>query len=250
MIYSLPRRFLWWVPVIFVSQVFAFDCIAQVVQLPSMHTFSYSGTVSAPDAGIDYLAGVQNSSQGSATRGWGPYAGRAAGSAISGGQLSLSAMIIDLKAMDDAILGTTSPAVPVQGAKTTGPNPMSAQPFGYARTSRPPVDPNGWQLALSSNTTNVSSLRDDQASADVRYYLDKAEESMRANRLAAARVFRRMAFERMTPELRNKMEERAKAIRAASAGNPVDSKQVGVAKPQSGPTKPLDNGVAPDTRRF
>tara|TARA_R110002049_G_scaffold4601_5_gene32004 strand:+ start:15725 stop:16273 length:549 start_codon:yes stop_codon:yes gene_type:complete len=76
----------------------------QVVQLPSISTFSYSGSVVVPDGGTAFLGGNRASSSG-VTRNGG--LGNQLGSSQSVSQASVKATIIDLDEMDRAILGGT-----------------------------------------------------------------------------------------------------------------------------------------------
>ncbi len=86
------------------ATLFAGDVAAQsVVQLPSFHQFSYSGSVLVPDRGGAYLGGVNRSSSGSLRRGWNRAAGRSVGNAGA----SVHANIIDLQELDREILGGT-----------------------------------------------------------------------------------------------------------------------------------------------
>lgn len=77
--------------------------LPSVVQLPSIQTFSYSGTVVVPDSGSTYLGGVNRASSGSTRRGL----SRASGSALGHSGASVSATIIDLDEMDRELLGGT-----------------------------------------------------------------------------------------------------------------------------------------------
>jgi hypothetical protein len=75
--------------------------IAQVVQLPSIETFSYSGSVLVPDGGTTSLGSVSRSSSFS-SRSPGGYS-RSSSASHSG--LSASVHIIDLDEMDRQIRG-------------------------------------------------------------------------------------------------------------------------------------------------
>lgn len=77
--------------------------IGQVVQLPSIETFSYSGTVLVPDSGSAYLGGIRRSASSYSRRG----GSRAFGSALGNSQASVSATIIDHDEIDRQLLGAT-----------------------------------------------------------------------------------------------------------------------------------------------
>ncbi|KAA1257799.1 hypothetical protein LF1_02890 [Rubripirellula obstinata] len=72
---------------------------AQVIQLPTVRTFSYSGPVLVPDSGSAYLGGVNRSAVSSQRRGLSRNFGQA--NAASGAVVS--ATIIDLDEMDRQI---------------------------------------------------------------------------------------------------------------------------------------------------
>ncbi len=71
---------------------------SQVVQLPSVRNFSYSGGALVPDGGSASLGGNMYASSGSVSRGWGPYSTRASGSTFGTSTSSVSVQIIDLRA--------------------------------------------------------------------------------------------------------------------------------------------------------
>ncbi|WP_442508979.1 hypothetical protein SH528x_000523 [Novipirellula sp. SH528] len=77
--------------------------IAQTVQLPSIETFSYSGSVLVPDSGTAFLGGNKSASFGSNRSGL----QRGFGSSQGLSQATASATIIDLTEMDRQILGGT-----------------------------------------------------------------------------------------------------------------------------------------------
>ena len=85
----------------------ATDAAAQqlpsVVQLPSFHTFSYSGTVVVPDGGTAFLGGNRTSASGSTRRGLSRGFGRSQGLS----QASVTATIIDNDEIDRQLLGGT-----------------------------------------------------------------------------------------------------------------------------------------------
>ena len=196
---------------------------AQVVQLPSFRNFSYSGGAWVPDGGTVDLGGSRYAASSSSTRGWGPFAGRATGSGLGGTSVSASVQIIDLQAMDEAILssgtassaGNASASSTPSGQTATGtsstaiasPLPLDA---GRRFLSSPDAeemaaaavdtDPNAWQRALSGSGINKP-LTPSQAESDVRYYIERGREAEQANRVLAARVYYKMALEAMTPEI-------------------------------------------------
>lgn len=185
---------------------------AQVVQQPSFRTTTYSGSVVVPDSGTGFLGGNRYGRTGSVSRGFGPFASRAGGSQVGGNSLTASVQIIDLKAMDEAILsanvkrestlGISSVDAPSSGGRSylSG---LSADRFEREQTGKP-VE-HDWQRALAgvsaTSGPSKSHLTESQVEADIRYYLRKGKAAEQANRIQAARVFYRMAVDAMTPDM-------------------------------------------------
>ncbi|MEZ6137425.1 MAG: hypothetical protein R3C53_21260 [Pirellulaceae bacterium] len=193
---------------------------AQVVQLPSYHNFSISTSVSVPDGGTMSLGGLGSGASSSTSRGWGPYSSRTGGSRAGGGSISLSAQIIDLQALDEAILGqdlsnnsapSTSgiqPANPI-GATVNGSRPSAklagdpAHQFfnstSRIQVPRPVQQPGGWQRAAGGVRESQRPSTDEES--DIRYYLERAKQAEDLGRIESARVYYRMALQAMTPQM-------------------------------------------------
>lgn len=78
----------------------------QVVQLPSISTFYYSGTVVVPDGGTASLGGIRSAASQSRQRGFrGGFGSSPWGASQATGQASVSATIIDLDAIDRQVRG-------------------------------------------------------------------------------------------------------------------------------------------------
>ncbi len=199
---------------------------AQVVQLPSTRSLSYSGSVLVPDGGTASLGGAGYSSFGSRRSGWGPMSGRSTANGIGGSAMAASVNIIDLAAMDEAILGAAgnrtaptgkSPSLDAtsstdRGASNLGEaiSPASAESSTRPKThatslvenesARVGADPGKWQRVLSGG--NSGRLSDPTLlESDIRYYLMRGEAAEQAGSLMAARVYYKMARDLMTPEL-------------------------------------------------
>lgn len=199
-------------------------CQAQVVQQPSFRTFSYTGGAWVPDQGTASLGGSTYSRTGSTSRGWGPYAPRAAGGSLGGSSLSASVTIIDLDALDQAMLNaplpqgsTVTDASSTQQPGTSGQSTAQAarRRLAGARktivstTSKYSVDKG---IVADDHTAYMRAIKGhnpplqkaaipSQIEEDVRYYIQQGQQAEAANRLIAARVYYRMAFEAMPPEL-------------------------------------------------
>ncbi len=128
---------------------------AQVVQLPGQHAFSSSGSVLVPDGGTADLGGIGRSSQGSVQSGFGPLSNRASGSSRGGSTMSVSVRIIDLEALDEAILGGASPQASAATSTAVSPD-ASAAPVAFtlppdrAQLDRSRAAPNGSSTVLRS----------------------------------------------------------------------------------------------------
>ncbi len=204
---------------------------AQIVQLPQLHSFSNSGTVLVPDGGTALVGGVGYSAQGASRSGMGPLSNRALADMTSGSTISASVQIIDLEALDQAILASATPrtaplAQPLPGSPPQALPANSPDKSGTAvtaagtqqrsrldrladdqasaqtlsTTKRAATDPGKWQRVLSGGGTppvlNVSLVE-----SNVRYYVELGEQAERSGSVQAARVYYRMARQAMTPEL-------------------------------------------------
>lgn len=103
----------------------AIEAHAQTVQLPTVRRFGVQTTVSVPDGGMAPLGGVSSVRRGSVTRGvpgigrlplvGRPFNNHGFGSNLTSNQAFVRAQILDLRAMDEAVLNEaaarrTSPA--------------------------------------------------------------------------------------------------------------------------------------------
>ncbi len=209
--------------------------IGQVVQLPSVRSFGYSGTVTVPDAGLVNLGGISRGASGSSAM----IPSRATGSSRGAAQANVSAVIIDLKAIDDMLLNSTAPPAIVANPNGLIPNTLGPPSITNSQRVIVPPDPNAWQMALARSPANSPKL-DTAIEEDIRYYLNEAEDAVRQNRLATARVFHRLAIERMTPQMRARMSQRADEIRQASTNQIIKQKtgRVPVANDSTSATNP------------
>ncbi len=106
------------------------------VQQPVVRTTSVGTTVSVPDRGRVFLGGV-NSAE-SFRQNYGPFpSGTTRGYGLSGGSISASVYIIDLQAMDEAILNSVpdSPLQPGMGVRRT-----SSEQEGAPRETATAID--------------------------------------------------------------------------------------------------------------
>lgn len=198
-------------------------CRAQVVQLPSYRSFSSSGSALVPDSGAAMLGGTYGGATGSSRSGWGPYSSGSMSANAGGSTLSATVQIIDLDALDAAILAngeTDTAAAPhlkpdTRAASATlaaragelekGNRPdwdthKSATYLADNVSQRTAADPGRWQRALAGGWdqrfTNFALLE-----SDIRYYLMKGQDAESAGHIIAARVYYKLARDAMSPEL-------------------------------------------------
>ena len=199
-------------------------CQAQVVQLPVVHNFSYTGGAIVPDAGTAYLGGNMHSGSGSVSRGGGPWnQNRAFGSTTGASHMSASVQVIDLAAMDEAILNANVPAKVIANNNRTLPVSEQAAAdqarkfltnYSKMNTARE-GDPSYRNLNPAQGLAKPEAVDPSLAEANVRYYLKMGQEAETAHRIQSARVYYKMAVEAMTPELMERyqrvLEQREKA---------------------------------------
>lgn len=197
-------------------------CHGQVVQLPAVASFEINTTVSVPDQGTGSLGGVGRSSYGTASRGVGPIASTARGGVTGANSASVSATVIDLAAMDAALLNMPPDRqhVPNYGTRRQGTkivNTLTPQHYDREiKRSHAPPHPTDWMIALGSQGNDhvdsaENKLRD---GSNARYFMEKAAAAQSLGHESAARVYYQMALDRMTATQKQRIEE-IKAARAA-----------------------------------
>lgn len=110
------------------SQASAQNQIPSVVQLPSLQTFFYSGTVVVPDSGGAYLGGVRRSASSARRRGL----NRGFGSTLGNPQASVTATIIDHNEIDRQLLGADPRDIAKAGGKRPVAKPLDPVEEGKA----------------------------------------------------------------------------------------------------------------------
>ncbi len=211
----------------------------QVVQLPSVRNFSMTGGVSVPDGGTASLGGTGYSATSSASRGPFPLGTRAMGGVAAGASLSVSVQIIDLDAMDEALLGrqprsaVAASSTKVRAASTAAASQIPAATMGgpldpknaardrlvgagdllYSTKDLRPrrVTPDHWARILSSE--DPAGYRGDPtvaatelADANTHHFLRLGREAEQAGRTHAASVYYRMARDAMSPQLKQRYQ--------------------------------------------
>lgn len=190
-------------------------CAAQVVQLPAFRQFSYVGGSMLPDVGAMSIGGSRYFAQSqTSARGFPPSVTRfgAAGQTL----LAISAQIIDLDALDQALLISNAPAASsVEGSRQTAGSQARATDqarnflSNYASQSNVPARAGDYGSIPQRLTERSSGQPIDAslAAANIRYYLQMAREAETSQRLQSARVYYRLAYESMTPEIQLRYQQ-------------------------------------------
>jgi len=190
---------------------------AQVVQLPSMHTFSMSTSVLVPDSGRAYLRGANRSSHWMKSRGpgWGPLGrnvGRGGGVAASGG--TITATIIDHSELDALVLDEARAIRAEKGRAEKGHADKGiALPREPIASIKSPRDSSPLSVAaIKSKLAADDAALEDEAAGDLR----KALAYERAGEGALARNYYRVAARKSTSVVKQKSVERLRALAAKS----------------------------------
>lgn len=206
---------------------------AQVVQLPVIQQFSMSGGALIPDGGTAYLGGNSYSSSGSVSRGISPFnQNRTFGASSGMSSMSATVQIIDLAAMDEAILNSNVPSrVIAQNNRSLAVSDSAATDADKARkflssyskiTTARDGDPSYRDNQTASGFRGSTPPVDPSlAESNVRHYIKMGMEAEAANRIQSARVYYKLAIESMTPELMDRYQrvlaEREKAEKEKAA---------------------------------
>jgi hypothetical protein len=173
---------------------------AQVVQLPEMHTFSASSTVSVPDYGGAYLGSVARGAQGNSQRGWGPWNdSRLRGSTVGGGGVSVHATVIDHSTWEEIALSKS------RKSKTT-------------MESSLPEESSVKKSSATSGISSIASIRDELAAADAEQ--ERAAEAVYQKALTAeankewwlARTYYRLALQKSPRIIKEKAIARLQSL--------------------------------------
>lgn len=181
---------------------------AQIVQQPSFRNFSYSGSAWVPDGGTASLASTYATGTGRVSRGWGPYSRANMGGTTGTGLMSVSVDVIDLQALDEAILNINAKPDPSDPNATSSGSIDSDSERRHLPTvpqSRKLVvtrDYNGYRRALAGHHQESSvAPSESQIESDIRFFLYEGKKAEQANRIISARVYYQMAIDAMTPEM-------------------------------------------------
>lgn len=159
--------------------------VPTTVQLPTFHYFYSTGTVVVPDGGDTFLGGIGSSASGRVERGIPglpsrPFTNSATGTTTGAGNVSVSAQIHDLEAMDQALLGQT--------AQGTAFHPPMATPQQLAAIKQ-----------AGEPLHSVAAIRAQQAAEDAAHEREAAAALVRGQqlqsegKLSVAKVYFEMA---------------------------------------------------------
>ncbi len=192
------------------------NAAAQAVQLPTFHSFGASTTVSVPDRGGVLLGGVSRAASGSVSRGpgLGPLGrSRALGSSVGASQVSVSATIIDLAAMDEAVLAEARRIRNAESSSATG--PAIEPPRAAAAASRHVAIPDASPVASVDALQQRHAQQAVQQRQEVLTLLEKARQAEANGKAGVAKVYYHMAARRADDVLRPQIEARLQALRLA-----------------------------------
>ncbi|MBX3421861.1 MAG: hypothetical protein KF752_09940 [Pirellulaceae bacterium] len=194
------------------------DAIAQVVQLPATRQLAYSGGIIVPDGGAAWLAGSAGAFGASNSSG----SNRQLSTTGSAGNFSLSAHIIDLDALDQALLAAgpnssslqtaSLPSGAIGGAASgikrqlpTQQQEQDLKPLArgdyqdFQRTLRGPSE--------LAQRTWPNPFHPELTVSNIQHYQKLVREAELAGRIQSARVYNRLALQHMTPELMSRYEQ-------------------------------------------
>ncbi len=160
------------------------------------------------------------------SRGAGPLANVARGGNSNAVSASVTATVIDLAAMDAAILDMAPDAsrVPNFAPLNRGTQIVNtSNPSHYHRAIKraaPPPKPYDWMAALGPQGNDPLGSAENKVhdGSNARYFLEKASRARDSGQLTAAQTYYRMAMDRLTPAQRKKLEELTTGDRKDSAG--------------------------------
>ncbi len=174
----------------------------QTVMLPTVGVFSIDTAVAVPDRGSTYLGGNSRSQSGQVSR-LGGVPGLSYGASRSSNGVSAHVTIIDLDALDRAILasltdrGSQAAGVPdslSRASASSSPDQSAIAPnralaeveHALRRTAIPHRTPDYAYLAVISHPDDATIKKD--LAGEVQFYLDKAQQARSMRKWASVQV--------------------------------------------------------------
>ena len=182
----------------------------QVVQLPTFQNTGVSTVVDVPAGGSTYLGGIGRAGATTAARRAFLFGQRSGGIYASGSGNGAIATIIDLKALDEAILKQKlEPGVSVRAGRSllhlAGKNHPATN---YRKISSLP---GAYMQALGGDAElSASSGLNAETATEIRELLEHAQAARLGGRMAAAEVYYRMIIERLPADTVAKLEAELK----------------------------------------
>lgn len=181
--------------------------LAQVVQLPSLHTFTVRTSVLVPDSGGALLGGSHRATHGRNLlgNGWGPLGrNRGRGGGVAGTGVMVHATIIDHEELDELVLDDARAIREAKGLADSG-------------ISRPRVTPPRDSAATSVAVVKRELAAEDEArESEAEEDFQRALAYERAGEGALARNYYRVAARKSTGAVKQKSLQRLAALAAKS----------------------------------
>lgn len=195
--------------------------MAQVVQIPTVGTFSLSNTVMVPDSGSAYMGGNQRGALGNSSLGPGSIA-RGANQTSSG--VSVHATIIDLNELDLMIRSQS-------GSKPTVPDLVGvrSKPSQYSSTPRGTVTKSAEYEYLAA-LSHTESTEPGGMTSDTSYYLSLANDARQQRHWAAVELYYKLAWDSLPAKRRESVLKTLMEARSKPEVDPKNEKKKTSAK--------------------
>jgi len=165
---------------------------AQVVQLPTLGTFSIQTTVSVPDSGSTYAGGGRHTASGGSRQG----TSRASGGLTLANGTSVHATVIDLNELDK-LIRSQSGSKPFEPDLAQEKSSVKPHSIGNSEKVDPPPQ-YAYLMAMSHSTLN-----EERSIEDARYYLSLASEAKRKSQWGSVEFYYQMAWKSLPESRRN-----------------------------------------------
>lgn len=189
----------------------------QVVQLPTFQNTGVSTVVDVPTGGSTYLGGIGRAGATTAARRSFLFGQRSGGIYASGSGNAAIATLIDLKALDEAILKQKlEPGVAVRAGRS----PLHLAGKNHPATNYRKISslPGAYMQALGGDAAlSASSGLNTETATEIRELLEHAQAARLGGRMAAAEVYYRMIIERLPADTVAKLEAELKQQQKESA---------------------------------
>jgi hypothetical protein len=202
---------------------------AQVVQIPTIGTFSVNTSVLAPDSGGVYAGGVGRSVSGSQSRGMG-LPSRGIGGQASGVAASVRSTVIDLNELDTMIRSqaVNNPIPPVIDGQERSADRFQAK----KKSGTAPIAEYEYIMALSGHGDRSET----DAIEDTRYYLGLAATAKQKGHWSAVELYYKLAWQNL-PEKRKEAALQSLWEAKNKSDDATDTKGKSSGTPKGKPTR-------------